>query len=85
MRCFREFPLSSPSLLHIPNPPCFQKGALSGDMLVAACLRKTQLSVAEDALRASRSVEESLMDTLQRTIDGYEACVFFQPVALVFD
>jgi len=32
----------------------------------------SKLSVAEDALRASKSVEESLMDTLQRTIDGYE-------------
>jgi len=32
----------------------------------------TKLSVAEDSLRASRSVEESLMSTLQRTIEGYE-------------
>ena len=44
-----------------------------------------QLCVAEDALRSSKSVEESLMDTLQRTIDGYEACVFSRPVALIFD
>ena len=45
----------------------------------------TQLSVTEDSLRASKSVEESLMDTLQRTIDSYETCVFFLPVALAFD
>lgn len=44
-----------------------------------------QLSVAEDSLRASRSVEESLMNTLQRTIEGYEVCVFLQSVALVSD
>jgi len=33
----------------------------------------SKLSATEDSLRASNSVEESLMDTLQRTIDGYEA------------
>jgi len=32
----------------------------------------SKLSAAEDSLRASKSVEESLMDTLQRTIEGYE-------------
>ena len=36
-----------------------------------------KLSVAEDSLRASKTVEESLMGTLQRTIEGYEGCVFF--------
>jgi len=77
-----------------PNPPlrystfqsphAFRK-VRSGGMLAAARSRRGQLSVAEDALRASKSVEESLMDTLHRTIDGYEACVFFRPVTLVFD
>ena len=47
-------------------------------MSVAACTNGVvQLSVAEDSLRASKSVEESLMNTLQRTINGYETCVFF--------
>lgn len=44
-----------------------------------------QLFTAEDSLRASRSVEESLMNTLQRTIEGYEVCVFFRSVVLVSD
>jgi len=44
-----------------------------------------QLSAAEDSLRASESVEESLMNTLQRTIEGYEAYVFFRSVSLVSD
>ena len=44
-----------------------------------------QLSAAEDSLRASESVEESLMNTLQRTIEGYEAYVFFRSVPLVSD
>lgn len=42
-----------------------------------------QLSVAEDSLRASKNVEESLMNTLERTIECYEVCVLFQPVVLV--
>jgi len=33
----------------------------------------SKLSEAEDSMRASKSVEESLMSTLQRTVDGYEA------------
>jgi len=32
----------------------------------------SKLSATEDSLRASKSVEESLMNTLQRTIEGYE-------------
>lgn len=32
----------------------------------------SKLSIAEDSLRASKSIEESLMSTLQRTIEGYE-------------
>ncbi|KAF9648351.1 hypothetical protein BDM02DRAFT_3115525 [Thelephora ganbajun] len=34
-----------------------------------------QLSAAEDSLRASKRVEESLINTLQRTIEDYEACL----------
>lgn len=43
----------------------------------------TQLSTTEDSLRASKSVEESLMDTLQRTIEGYETCAWFLSVTTV--
>lgn len=32
----------------------------------------SKLSITEDSLRASKSIEESLMSTLQRTIEGYE-------------
>lgn len=55
-------------------------------MQVVACLDGyVQLSAADDSLRASKSVEESLMGTLQRTIEGYEAYVFFSSVVLVSD
>ena len=55
-------------------------------VLAASCANcGMQLSEAEDSMRASKSVEESLMDTLQRTIDGYEACVSFRSVVPVFD
>lgn len=56
------------------------------DVLAFGCANgDVQLSVTEDSLRAYKSVEESLMNTLQRTIDGYEACVLFRPAVLVFD
>lgn len=55
-------------------------------MLAVVCADDyIQLFTAEDSLRASRSVEESLMNTLQRTIEGYEVCVFFRSVVLVSD
>jgi len=46
-------------------------------VLFVACANDSiQLSAAEESLIASKSVEESLMNTLHRTIEGYEACVF---------
>jgi len=55
-------------------------------MLVVACAKgDIQLSVAEESLIAYKSVEESLMNTLQRTIEGYEECVFSRFVPWAHD
>jgi hypothetical protein len=74
---YRELFGFSRLLSHIQTQFVYRKVCSARYMLAAACTNGgVQLSVAEDSLRASESVEESLMNTLQRTIDSYEACVF---------